>query len=409
MAIIFKNVKKLDGTIEDHTIASEESREIDCQGRLTLLPALIDPHVHFRTPGAEHKEEWRSGARAAIAGGVTTVFDMPNTSPSCTSYSALKEKKALIDQQLKEAGIPLHYELYFGADKNSLHELNKVKKEVIGLKIYMGSTTGDLLMDDDAAIEEAFRVAAQQDVMVAVHAEDEGILEANKKTYQGPYTPAAHSKIRSREAAILATKKAIALAEKYSARLAILHVSTKEEVDLIRAAKQRELLVYMEVSPHHLFLTDQSYEMLGTKLQMNPPIRTAEDVEALWDAIEEGVVDFIGSDHAPHTLEEKDQCYGKAPSGVPGIETLLPLLLNAYNEGKISLEKIITLTNVNIVQIFNLHRILDVVVVDLELVRIVDNKNLKTKCGWSPFEGYMLKGWPLYTVCQGRLFECGKM
>lgn len=409
MAIIFKNVKKLDGSVGDYTIASDEVREVDCEGRLTVMPALIDPHVHFRTPGAEFKEDWRSGARAAIAGGVTTVFDMPNNNPACTTLHALKEKMALIDVQLAEVGIPLHYELYFGADKHSLHDLDKVKKEVIGLKIYMGSTTGNLVMDDDASLDEAFRLAAQHDMLVAVHAEDEGILEANKKKFAGVTDPAVHSKIRDREAAIKATKKAIALTEKYNCRLALLHVSTKEEVDLIREAKKRELLVYMEVSPHHLFLTEDSYGELGTRLQMNPPIRSKEDVEALWDAIEEGIVDFIGSDHAPHTIEEKEKPYGEAPSGVPGVETLLPLLLDGYNHGKITLEKIVTLTNINIVQIFTLPRILDVVVVDLELVRIVENKNLKTKCGWSPYEGRMLKGWPIYTVCQGKFFECSKM
>lgn len=404
--LTIKNVKLLDGTVGEHTIDSDKPFLIDAEGRLTLLPALIDPHVHFRTPGQEYKENWESGAQAAVRGGITCVFDMPNNNPPCTSKKNLEEKLQLIDKQLKNVEIPLRYHLYLGADANQLEDLGFVKDKIIGLKIYMGSTTGGLTMDEASALNRAFQLAAQHDVIVAVHAEDEEIMQANSKKYQGSKEPSTHSKIRSRDAAIKATQQAIDLAEKYSSQLLICHVSTAEEIDLIRQAKKRQLLVYCEVSTHHLFLNENDYDHLLTLALVNPPLRTLQDQEALWQGIHDGTVDFIGTDHAPHTLEEKTKPYGQAPSGIPGIETLLPLLLNAYNEKKLSLEKIVRLTHINIEQTFGLDRNQDFVLVDLEMSKEVKVSELKSKCGWSPYVGMTLKGWPIYTILKGKVYHC---
>lgn len=403
--ISIKNVLDLQGQARNLTISSDIEETIDAKGKLTVFPGLIDPHVHFRVPGAEHKEDWKTAALAAVRGGVTTVFDMPNNNPSCFSLDNLKEKKKLIDAQLKEAKIPLRYHLYFGADKNHLEEIGKVKKDIIGIKVYMGSSTGGLLMDDPKALERVFQLGAQENLIVAVHAEDEGILNQNKGKYKAEKNPAVHSKIRDRTAAIKATQQAIDLAEKYSAQVFILHVSTKEELDIIRDAKQNHILAYAEVSPHHLFLTEDDYAKWGTKVQMNPPLRTKADQDALWAAIHDGTIDTIGSDHAPHTISEKSKPYGEAPSGVPGVETTLPLLLNAYNEKKITAEKIVQLTRVNIESIFRLEQNTDVVLVDLNKVKKVEDSNIKSKCGWSPYSGRSLKGWPVYTILKDQIFK----
>lgn len=400
-----KNVKSLEGTISDFAIESPEDKILDAEGKLTMLPALIDPHVHFRIPGAGHKEDWTTGAQAAIAGGVTTVFDMPNNTPSCSNKIRLEEKKQLIDKQLAEVKIPLRYHLYLGADQNSLDDIGKCSKEIIGVKIYMGSSTGDLLMTDPKALDRVFQLAAQENLIVSVHAEDEKIIEANKQRYAGETDPAVHSEIRDRKAAYKAVEQAIFLAQKYNGRLAILHVSTKEELKLIKQAKQQEILVYCEVTPHHLLLSENDYKTWGTKVQMNPPLRTLEDRAALWEGIHDGTVDMIGSDHAPHTLAEKGKPYGSAPSGIPGVETTLPLLLNAHHEKRLTLEKIVELTSLNIANIFELKPNDDLVLVDLALTKTVADAKLKTKCGWSPFSGRKLTGWPIYTILKGHIYH----
>lgn len=404
--LTIKNVKLLDGTIGEYIIESVESLLIDAEGRLTLLPALIDTHVHFRCPGAEYKEDWKTGAQAALRGGITCVFDMPNNTPACTNKKNLLAKKELIDKQLKEVEIPLRYHLYLGADRDHLDEIGLVQNQIIGLKIYMGCTTGGLTMDERSSLDRAFQLAAQHNIIVAVHAEDEGMLQANSKKYKEATDPSLHSKIRSREVAIKATDLAIQLAEKHSAQLLICHVSTAEEIEFIKQAKKSELLVYCEVAPHHLFLTEGDYGRLKTLALVNPPLRTAKDQAALWEGIHSQVVDFIATDHAPHTLEEKLKPYGQAPSGMPGIETLLPLLLNAYNEKKISLEEIVRLTHINIEQIFGLERNQDFVLVDLELSKEVKVSELQSKCGWSPYAGMVLKGWPVYTILKGEAYQC---
>jgi dihydroorotase len=398
--IEIRDVQTIDGNRVDLEIEGE-NRVINAKG-LTVLPALIDPHVHFRVPGADYKENWETASRAAIAGGVTTVFDMPNNFPSCITAERLEAKQRMIEAQLK---IPLRYGLYLGADQNHLEEMAKVSDEIVGLKIYMGSSTGDLLMKDPKALDKAFRLAAESDILVAVHAEDEDLIEKRKIECKTALHlgAAAHSIIRNPEVAARAVKQAIDLVEKYGTRLYIAHVSTKEELDLIRAAKKAGLPVYAEATPHHLFLTTDAYERLGTCALVNPPLR--EDTSALWEAIHDGTIDTIGTDHAPHLLEEKKRSYGSAPSGFPSIELCLPLLLNAYSEEKISLEQIVSLTHAKPQEIFRWPNNDDVVLVDLNKIRTVDDAHLKTKAKWSPYAGMTLKGWPRYTILKGKVYD----
>ena len=365
---------------------------------LIAIPAFIDPHVHFRTPGAEHKEDWITGSAAAFAGGVTTVIDMPNNNPPAIDYASLVSKKKIINEQVAESGRALKYYLYLGATPTNWIEFEKCRDEAIGIKLFMGASTGNLLVDKLADQEKIFAEAARLDMLVAVHAEDEAsLLPLPEGELEGGGVK-IHSKLRPRSAAVKAASQAIALAEKYGTRLYICHVSTKDEIGIIKAAKTRGVKVFAEVAPHHLFLNQSAYEALGTRAQMNPPLRTPEDQNALWQAINEDVIDTIGTDHAPHTLEEKAKPYPASPSGVPNIESYLALLLNAYNQGKISLEKIVELTHINPQKIFKLPKNNDWVVVDLEKEKIIKDEDQKTKCGWSPYAGMKLKGWPVAII-----------
>ncbi len=378
--------------------------ELDFSG-LTAIPALIDLHVHFRVPGGEKKEDWKSGAIAALHGGVTTVCDMPNNSPPCTTVEALIEKKKLIDAQLKSVDIPLRYGLYLGADKAHFDQIAAAAGQVVGLKVFMGCSTGGLVIDTDEALDEAFRLAGEANMLVAVHAEDEELLAKKRTEFAGATDPAAHSEMRPREAAIRATTKAIHLAKKHGVRLHILHMSTKEEVALVRSAKQEGITVTAEVTTHHLFLSVEDYAQFGTFVQMNPPLRTKEDQEALWEGIADGTIDTIGTDHAPHTVAEKERSFGEAPSGIPGVETLLPLLLDAVYHGRLTLERMIELTHTNPQKIFNLPPNDDIVLVDLERELTVTNEMIKSKCGWTPYRGRTLRGWPEYVILDGRAYS----
>lgn len=397
-------VQTLDHKQINLEIDDAENRVIPAE-HLTLFPALIDPHVHFRTPGLEDKEDWRTAAKASICGGYTTVFDMPNTIPPTNTAQLLSEKKALIDSQLQEVGIPLRYQLFFGADKAHLNEISKVKDHAIGIKIFMGCSTGNLVVDDDETLAAVFEIAAHQDMLVAVHAEDEHLMRERVKKFPLPCPYECHSQIRNEEVAARAVEKAIALVKKYGTRLYILHSSTEEEIGLIKKAKQEGLPVYAETTPHHLFLTTSDYQHLQGKAVMNPPLRENRHHRALFQAIHDNIIDTVGSDHAPHTISEKEQPYGACPSGVPGIETTLPLLLNAYHQDLLSLDEIISLTSSRARDIFRLPHNNDFVLVDLNKKAVVKEERLKTKCRWSPFAGMMLTGWPVYTVIHDQLFD----
>lgn len=390
-------------TYNNLKIEIEGISEVDAP-HLIALPALIDPHVHFRTPGAEYKENWESGAQAAIAGGVTSVLDMPNNTPSITTEIILDEKIKLVNEQLTKINIPLHPYFYLGATADNLEEIEKCKNKIIGVKVFMGASTGNLLVSEYETQKNIFKKCAELNLVVAVHAEDDKIINEEKNNFPNA-TVSDHGKIRPNRAAQVAVKKALDLARETGATLYILHCSTAEEVALIRQAKQAGLKVFAETTPHHLFLSDTAYEALGAKAQMNPPLRSQNDQNALWEAINDGTIDTIGTDHAPHTLQEKTLPYPQSPSGVPGIETYLPLLLDAYHNGKISLEKIVEITHLNPQNIFDLKENNDWVLVDLNEVKKIENRNLKTKCGWSPFDGWTLTGWPKYTILNNVIYK----
>jgi dihydroorotase len=357
----------------------------------------------------EHKEDWRTAAKAAVRGGYTTVFDMPNTVPPTITAELLREKKALIDAQLQEAGIPLRYELYFGADKQHLDQIHNINKEIIGIKVFMGCSTGNLVIDDDESLHAVFAIAAKEDLIVAVHAEDEARIKERKKEFGATNKYSDHSLVRDVTVATLAVEKAIRLSKEYQTRLYVLHASTAEEIALIRQAKQQGLPVYAEITPHHLFLDDTIYSALQGKAVVNPPLRQAKHRTVLLAALNDGTIDTIGSDHAPHLESEKELAYGQCPSGMPGIETTLPLLLNAYHEGLISLERIIALTCTRAREIFKLKPNDDVVLVDLAKSKTVADAALKTKCGWSAYSGWNLRGWPVYTIVNGRFYDLEKL
>lgn len=401
--ITIKNAKTIDGETVNHVVPSSEQTTIDAQG-LTLLPALIDPHVHFRVPGAEHKENWSTGARAAIFGGISTVFDMPNNNPSIKTRAQLREKKRQIDEQLRAAEIPLNYHLYLGADKEHLDEIELSKDEIIGVKVFMGSSTGSLLMDDDESLRRVFELAARHDLLVAVHAEDECIIQENQKKFSHIHTPQVHSQIRDCRSALVATQKAIQLSERYGTRLYILHMSTAQETRAVRDAKARGLPVFAECTPHHLFLNTAAYDEWGVKVQVNPPLRESEDQQELWRGLNDGTIDSIGTDHAPHTLDDKNLPYGSAPSGIPSLEFLLPLLLTAYHQGRITLERIVETTRLNIEKNYRLPPGSDIVLVDLDGKYKLPDGVLKTKCAWSPYAEMELQGRPIYTIVNGKVF-----
>ena len=402
------HARNVDGELINLTIPSKQEVVID-NPHLTVLPACIDPHVHFRTPGHEYKEDWRTASKAAICGGYTTVFDMPNTLPPTVTAALLKEKKALIDSQLNEIDIPLRYQLFFGADKNHLQEIPGVARDVIGIKVFMGCSTGNLVIDDDESLRAVFEIAAKHNLIVAVHAEDEHMMRERKALYKDRTDYKVHSRIRDVDVAVSAVEKAIGLTRQYGTRLYILHLSTEPEIELVRKAKQEGLPVFAETTPHHLFLNETAYEKLKGKAVVNPPLRAPSHNLALFAAIHEGIIDTIGSDHAPHTVSEKEKPYGECPSGMPGIETTLALLLDAHHQGLLSLKEVVSLTSKRAREIFNLPKNDDVVLVDLNKVAEVAENQLKTKCGWSPYAGQRLTGWPVYTVLDGNCYEISSL
>ncbi len=335
-----------------------------------LIPGLIDCHVHFRDPGSPEKEDWTTGSAAALAGGITTVLDMPNTNPATITVEALEAKRAVA-----KAKSLVNFGLFFGATKDNLDEIRRAEN-ICGIKIYMGSSTGNLLLDDPALWEEVFKIAKEKNVPVVVHAETESMIQAGQ---------------RDCECARVATEAAIALREKIGNRLHIAHLSCKSEVELVRAHKCPELTC--EVTPHHLLFTKG--DVKDGFLKMNPPLRNQEDVEALWEGLLDGTIDCIATDHAPHTIQEKQS--ENPPAGVPGVEFVLPLMLNAVNEGKLSLERLVAVMSENPARIFGVTpkgRVL----VDMNLEKTIRPEDVKSKCGWSPYEGRQLKGWPVLAL-----------
>lgn len=377
---------------------SEVVQRLEKRG-LRLLPALIDSHVHFRVPGAEHKEDWETGSAAAIKGGLCGVVDMPNNNPAITSKKEVQAKKELIKQQQKH---PLKYYQYIGARNQGGLDLSSVD-DVIGLKIYYGSSTGDLLVNERDSLEQIYD---KWPSLITIHAEEESIVQENTVKFEQSTDPAKHSLIRTPEVAVQAIKNLLPYVEKYNKPTLFAHISSVVELEVLKKAKQDGLPVYIEVAPHHLFLNQDDYQQWGNYVKVNPPLRTEQDNQALWHAINNGLVDTIATDHAPHLPMEKELPYSQAPSGIPEVDTVVPLMLNAVNQGKLTLERFIELMHSNPIQIFGINDLENCgVVVDMELIKEVRREDLLTKCGWTPYQGQKLQGWPIYTIINKKIIN----
>lgn len=374
--------------------------------KLLAIPALIDPHVHFRTPGYTQKENWISGSLAALKGGYSMVFDMPNTKPTTITHKRLLQKISVIDKQLKKSSAPLKYKLFFGADKNNFQEIHKVKDLVIGIKVFMGSSTGELLMNDESSLHAIFALAKTFNLIIATHAEDEGLIKQNIMKYGECNTFDCHSKIRNETVATKAVSLAINLAKSYQVKTYILHISTKKEIELIKNAKKSGVPVFAETCPHYLYLDIDSYTKLNGFAKVNPPLRNKLNQKHLWKAINDGVIDTVASDHAPHLKKEKNNIYNKCPSGMPGIETTLPLIFTAYKQGKIrNINTIINVLNKNAQKIFNIEPNHDLIFINIEDYKFLNESKLATKVKWSPYKDLLLTGFPEYAFINNKFYN----
>ncbi len=367
---------------------------------LHVLPGVIDTQVHFREPGLNHKEDLATGSLAAVMGGVTAVFEMPNTNPPTVDGKRLKDKLAAARGRMW-----CDHAFYLGASAENADELGTLEKlpGCCGVKVFMGASTGTLLVPDDETLLKVLESGSRR---VAIHSEDQDRLQARLgKRIDGD--PLSHPVWRDVETAIKSTKRLIKLAKKANRPVHVLHVTTAEEIEFLGKNKN---IATVEVTPQHLSLfAPDCYQRLGTYAQMNPPIRELEHQEALWRGILEGVVDVIGSDHAPHTIEEKERDYPDSPSGMPGVQTLLPLMLNHFSEGRLDLHKLVALTSTNAHRIFGLKtkgalekgKDADFTMVDLKAEWRIDKSWLKSKCKWSPFDGMKITGQPKATILRG--------
>lgn len=387
--IVEKNILIVDGKIEkisENELGADET--IDAKDNYVLAGA-IDVHVHCREPGDEYKEDFESASRAAAKGGITTILDMPNNKVPITTVKLLEEKRELAKKSI------VNYGFIFGATEKNIDEIEK-SDNIAAVKVFMGSSTGDLLVTNQDALEKIFSLKK----LIAVHAEDEETINENSKKFE------KHTQIRSKEAALIATKKALKLALEKETKLHFCHVSTKDEIEAIRNSNTD---VSCEVTPHHLLLDERYMEKLGNFAKMNPPLRTNDDIQALWEGINDGTVKMIADDHAPHTIEDKEK--GQAPSGVPGLETTIPLMLNALNENKINFETLTNIISKNPATRFGIEKKgrikegydADLIIVDLNEEYTIKNSELVTKCNWSPFDGFKIKGKIITTIVNGNV------
>jgi dihydroorotase len=375
---------------------------IEAKG-LHVLPGVIDTQVHFREPGSEHKEDLATGSRAAVLGGVTAVFEMPNTKPLTLTERELNDKLARAKGRMW-----CDHAFFVGGAAENAERLPVLERlpGCCGVKVFMGSSTGDLLVEDDATLA---RILANGRRRMAVHAEDEPRLRERKQIAEAAAHPRAHPEWRDEEVCLKATRRLLGLARAAGRRVHVLHVTTAEEMAFL--AENRDLAT-VEVTPNHLTMTaPECYERLGAFAQMNPPVREARHQAALWEAIAEGTVDVVGSDHAPHTREEKAQPYPKSPSGMPGVQTTVPLLLDAVARGKLTLARFVDLLCHGPQRIYGIAgkgRLMkgydgDLTLVDLKARRTIRHQDMGSKVGWTPFDGMTVTGWPVATVIRGRV------
>ncbi len=374
---------------------------IDATG-LHILPGVIDTQVHFREPGLEHKEDLESGSRSAVMGGVSAVFEMPNTKPATTSAEALADKVARARGRMR-----CDFAFFVGATRDNVEQLPELEKlpGAAGIKVFMGSSTGDLLVDDEETLARILAVISRR---AAFHAEDEGRLKA-RASIRREGDAASHSEWRDAEAAFAATQKLLRLATAAGKRVHVLHVSTRGEMELLARHKD---VASVEVTPQHLTLVaPEAYAALAPRAQMTPPLRDASHQPALWGALAQGVIDVLGSDHAPHTLEEKAQTYPASPSGMPGVQTLVPVMLDHVNAGRLSLARFVDLTSAGPQRVFGIAgkgRIAvgydaDLTIVDLKAERVIEDDWIASRSGWTPFAGRKVTGWPIGTIVRGQV------
>jgi len=404
---IDKDLKNHDIAIKDSKIVEigkidKEAKEIfDAKG-LTVLPGCIDTQTHFREPGSTDTEDLHSGSRAAIAGGITSVFEMPNTNPPTSNKLEFQKKLDLAKNKMY-----CNYAFYFGATPDNSTELENLKdlEGCCGIKLFAGSSTGNLLVQHEEDIEKVFKSSSK---VVSVHSEDEEILNKNKKLIKDGDVH-SHPIWRSEECAISSTRRIVRIAERYKKKAHILHVTTKQEIDFLSQHKGN---ITFEITPQHLTIfAPNCYDELGTYAQMNPPLRDKSHYDRLWYGVKNNINDTIGSDHAPHLKKNKDKKYPNSPSGMPGVQTLMPVMLNHVNSGKLSLEQLINLVCENPVKIFGIQDKgfikegfdADFTIVDLNKVIEIKNENIESKCGWSPFDGYKFKGTPVATIINGEI------
>ena len=373
---------------------------IDATG-LTVLPGVIDTQVHFREPGLEWKEDLETGSRAAALGGVTAVFEMPNTEPATTNPEALADKLARARDRMWT-----DHAFYVGGTHENARLLGELERlpGCCGVKVFMGASTGTLLVADDDGVREVLRHVKRR---ATFHSEDEyRLVERRPLARTGDWT--SHPEVRDAQSAIQSTHRLVRLARETGARIHVLHVTTAEEIDFLADNKD---VATVEVTPQHLTLVaPEAYERLKGLAQMNPPIRDAGHVAGLWRAITHGVADVLGSDHAPHTLEEKARPYPASPSGMPGVQTLVPVMLNHVAEGRMTLERFVDLTSHGAQRVFGIAgkgRMAegydgDLTIVDLKARRTLRHADMATRCGWTPFDGMEVTGWPVMTIVRGR-------
>jgi dihydroorotase len=387
--------------VSDKNYDAEQT--IDCKN-LTILPGVIDSQVHFREPGLEGKETLASGMLAAVSGGVTSIFEMPNTDPLTITPETIEDK---LKRASKEAWTD--YAFYLGGTmrtSENLPEWEKLKG-VCGIKIFMGASTGDLMTATDEEVESVVSNGAR---VIAVHAEDQMIMMNNFDSILGSSNDVAmHCKWRSPESCLSATNRVVNLARKHGRRVHILHITTREEMEFL--AKNKDV-ASVELLANHLTLNaPECYERLGTLAQQNPPIREKHHQEALWNALNNNIVDIIASDHAPHTLDEKSAPYPKSPSGTPGVQTLVPIMLNHVNNGKLSLSKLVSLWSYGPERVHKISgkgRIqegydADFTIVDMNKEMIITNDQQRSKSKWTPYDGMKVKGWPTHTIVRGNV------
>ncbi len=381
---------------------------IDASG-LFLLPGMIDDQVHFREPGLTYKGDIFSESRAAVAGGITSFMEMPNTIPNTLTNALLEDKFAIADEKSLA-----NYSFYLGASNDNLDEIRKMNpKTVCGVKVFMGSSTGNMLVDQPKALEGIF---AESPALVAVHCEDEPTVRQNMDYYRSLYPQAApssvHPLIRSARACFLSTSKAVELATRYHTRLHVLHLSTADEMSLFsNKLPLAEKKITAEVCVHHLWFDDRDYEEKGNFIKWNPAIKTAADKQALWQALADGRLDVVATDHAPHALVEKLKPYYESPSGGPLVQHALTAMLDFYHQGLLTLEEIVNKTAHNPAIAFQIHKrgfirqgyYADFVLVDLDHPWKVSNENIRYKCGWSPFEGHSFRSAITHTFVNGAL------